>query len=99
MALAHDIGDRIELRAAFRNAAGAYTDPTEVTFRVESPSGAVTVYTYGGATVTKNATGSYSVWITPTVSGSWYWRAEATGAVVDAVEGGFRVSASEVISG
>jgi len=99
MALAHDLGDRIELRASFISASGAFADPTEVTYRVKSPDGDVTVYTYGGATVTKNAVGSYSVWITPTVSGDWAWRAEATGSVVNAVEGRFRVAASEVIDG
>lgn len=99
MALEHDLGDRIELRSSFRNAAGAFTDPTEVTYRVKDAGGSVTTYTYGGATVTKNATGSYSVFVTPTTSGTWYWRAEATGDVVDAVEGSFRVAASEVIDG
>lgn len=99
MSLEHDLSDRIELRSAFRNAAGAFADPTEVTYTVKSPAGSTTTYTYSGATVTKIETGKYRVYITPTVSGEWFWRAAATGDVVDVVEGSFRVAASELIDG
>lgn len=99
MSLEYDIGDRVELRAAFRDSTGAFADPTEVTFRVKDADGSVTVYTYGGATVTKIETGKYRVYITPTISGEWSWRAEATGDVVDTVEAGFRVRESEIVDG
>lgn len=99
MGLSTPLGKRLELRASFRSSTGAFTDPTEVVFRVEDPDGTVTVYTYSGATVTRIEAGKFRVYITPSISGDWFWRAEATGAVVDAIDGTFTVSASEVIDG
>lgn len=80
--VACDIGDLVELSAAFTNLAGVATDPTAVTLQVKDPTGA----TVAGTTPTHGATGAYTYDLAITASGVWKYRFAGTGAVVAAEE-------------
>jgi uncharacterized protein YfaS (alpha-2-macroglobulin family) len=75
---------------------GAAADPTTLAVKLKDPAGTIATYTYGTAPeVTKDSTGNYHADITLSSTsdsaGRWYWRWEATGAVVGATEGSFIV--------
>lgn len=57
------------------------TDPTTVTLKTKSPSGAVSTYTYALSQVTKSATGVYYKDVQLTEAGTWQYRWSGTGAV------------------
>lgn len=86
MANSYDKGDKVRLKATFRNDAGALADPTTVTCRVLAPDGTKTAYTYAGAQVIKDAVGSYHLDLSLIVSGVWQYRWEGTGMVETAEE-------------
>jgi hypothetical protein len=91
---AYDKGDLVRVTATFTNSAGAATDPTAVTCRVKSPT-ATTVYVYGtDAALVKDATGVFHLDVSAATAGQWYYRWEGTGAVEQADEGAFVVTAS-----
>jgi hypothetical protein len=79
------VGDALTLTAAFR-ASDVLTDPTTIALEVQDPSGNTASYTYAGAEITKNSTGTYSKQITFDEAGWWVYEWAATGTVV-AVEG------------
>jgi len=75
------------------------TDPTTVTFYLRDPRNVVTTYEFGvDAEITNPSTGVYLLQVGPLdIGGSWYYRAEGTGAVVATIEGDFEVLASSVL--
>jgi hypothetical protein len=81
----YDIGDVVRLTATFSNVAGVATDTTAV-LSLEAPDGTVTT-----PSVTHGATGVYTVDVTPTAFGVWYYRWSGTGGVTTAEEGAFTV--------
>jgi len=89
MPTSYQIGDRVELRVTFRNAAGALADPTTATIMVRTPAGVES-----SNTPTKEAVGVYSHQLTLTQSGTYFYRGKGVGAVVAAAEGRFAVAAS-----
>jgi hypothetical protein len=93
----YDQGDSVTLTCTFTNSAGTNTDPTEVILRVKDASGNVDVYTYTLAEITQSATGIYTKAITLDESGDWFYRWEATGDVIAAVEGAIYVKTSNVV--
>lgn len=81
--VACDIGDLVQLSAAFVNAAGAATDPTAVTLAIRDPTGALVT---PAPTPVHGATGAYTYDLAITASGVWRYRFAGTGAVVAAEE-------------
>ncbi len=94
MANQYDKGDLIRLSAAF-TVSGTPTDPTTVTFKVKTPSGTTTTYTYALAQITKDSTGNYHKDISASEAGFWYCRMEGTGTVESADEISFEVMPTE----
>jgi hypothetical protein len=91
----YDIGDSITITAAFATAGGVAADPTEVTVKVQDGAGTETTYLYSLAQVTKNSVGNYSLNVTLTVAGRWWYRVAGTGAVIGAAENWFYVRNTE----
>ena len=88
----YTIGQQIRFSAAFKNLAGTLTDPTTVTFKIESPSGTVVTYVYlTDSQLIKDSTGNYHVDYLPASSGAWNYRWEGAGAIVSASEQWFDV--------
>lgn len=87
--VACDIGDLVELSAAFTNLAGDPTDPTAVTLSIKAADGTVTT-----PTPTHGATGAYTYLLPITASGVLSYRFAGTGAVVAAEEAKVFVRAS-----
>lgn len=85
MANQYYVGSKPRLAADFK-LSGVYTDPSAVTFKMRSPSGTVTTYSYAGGTVTKLTTGQYYVDFEVTEQGEWWYRFEGTGTVTAAAE-------------
>ena len=93
------IGDGVRLENTWRvpaTAAGAVTDPTTVTLRIEPPTGSVVSFVYPTGVV-KVSTGYYRYDYVPTLAGRYWWRWEGTGAAQGAEEGRFTVRPSQVI--
>lgn len=83
-----DIGDELRLGIAF--AVGeSLTDPTDVTVRIYTPSGAALTGSYtvgvgddgGDLTVVRDSAGVFYTLFTPDEAGDWWHRWEGTGAV------------------
>jgi hypothetical protein len=71
----YDLGDKIRLRANFNDTVQD-VDPAQVTFAVKTPLGTVQTYQYNvGTDVVRDAMGNYYVDYTPTVEGTYYYRA------------------------
>jgi len=79
----YEVGQRVRLSAAF-SVDGSAVDPTLATFRVKTPSGAVS-----SLPVTRDGVGAYHADVDVTEAGTWYWRAEGTGAAQAAGESAF----------
>lgn len=74
------------------------TDPTTVTCRYKDPNNAVTTLVYGtDAALVKDAVGKYHVDIQANIAGNWWYRFEATGAVVAANEAEFVILWSQIV--
>lgn len=74
------------------------SDPTTVKCFYKDPTGLVTTLTYGvDNALVKDSTGKYHVDIFATVVGNWWYRFEATGAVVAANEAVFVISLSNIV--
>lgn len=83
-------GDTVTLSTTFR-VAGTLTDPTTVSLDVREPDGTTTTYTWAGATVTKDATGTFSKALEADAPGIWAWKWTGTGAAAGIDEGTFTV--------
>lgn len=81
--VACDIGDLVELSAAFTNLLGVATDPTAVTLAIRDPTGALVT---PAPTPTHGGTGAYTYNLSVTTAGVWRYRFAGTGAVVAAEE-------------
>ena len=77
---------------------GTDTDPSVVKCFYKDPNNVVTTLTYGvDNALVKDSTGKYHVDITTTIVGNWWYRFEATGAVVAANEAEFVISLSQIV--
>lgn len=72
-------GSAAVLSGAFVDAAGAPSDPTDVSLTVKAPSGTETVYP--AASLTHSQTGSYSYTVTLDEEGEWFYVWTGTGAL------------------
>lgn len=73
---------------------GRRVNPDTVTAKVKTPGGTTTTYTYP-ATVDIDNEGVYSVNVSATIAGRWYYRFESTGTGQAAKEGAFDVKAGQ----
>lgn len=88
MTSTYDRGDLVHLTGTFRDINGTLQDPTAVTFKARSPSGAVTTLVYGSdAAVVRASAGIYTVDLSLTEDGLWTYRWESTGTGQAAAEG------------
>lgn len=92
----YDIGDLVRVTGTLTDADGTATDPNTVAFKIKTPAGATTTYTYGvDAEVKKSATGIYYMDVSTTAEGNWYYRIYSTGTGQAAAEGTFIVKTSD----
>lgn len=82
----YDVGDNIRSSVTFTDFNGAVADPTTVTFKYATPSGAVTTIVYPAAGTTRDSLGVFHADVTISAAGSWWFRWNGTGAVVAATE-------------
>jgi len=93
MANTYDVGDLVQLSVTFKNSAGTNTDPTTVTFKLQTPDAATTTYVYGtDSQLVKSATGVYHVNWSCTQVGLHLVSWVGTGTIETAEEGYFHVS-------
>ena len=82
-----DIGDRVRMRAEFRDVDGFVADPTTVTLAVLRPGDTASIE----VTPTRDAAGIYHGDHEPDTAGTWTYRFAGTGDQVAAEEGTFTV--------
>lgn len=82
-----DIGDRVRMRAEFRDVDGFVADPTTVTLAVLRPGDTESI----DVGTAQDATGVYHGDHEPDTAGTWTYRFAGTGALVAAEEGTFAV--------
>ena len=89
----------VRIAANFQDEDRLDVDPDTVVFKVMSPSGSITTYTYGDdVEVVKVNVGDYYVEYSPNASGRWYYRWQTTGTgTTTAVEGSFIVVRSPFV--
>lgn len=89
--MAYDRGDSVRSQATFAVNSVA-TDPTTVKFKLLSPTGAVTTYTYLiDLQIIRSAAGVYYVDFNVDTPGKWATRWEGTGACAAADETSLQV--------
>jgi hypothetical protein len=90
----YDIGDLVRCTGTFASS-GTNVNPSAVMFKVRTPAGVVTTYTYGvDAALVRDATGVYHVDVSADTAGDWLYRFWSTGTGQAAEEGRFRVQSS-----
>ena len=95
--MAYTVGDKIRVSVTFTVSSTA-TDPTIVTIKYKTPSGAATTWVYGtDIQVIKSSTGNYYADISATEGGLWPYRWEGTGPAHGAEQGNFIVTAANVV--
>lgn len=87
-------GDTVRVTATY-TVDGDATDPAEATIRVRAPNGDVEVY--AEADMTHVGDGVWSVAFVADAHGTWYVRAEGTGAAAGVEETAIVVSRSRVV--
>lgn len=88
------LGNVIRLTATFTQS-GTVVDPSAVRFKIRPPIGDVVTLTYGtDGGFTQLSTGVYYYDYTPTIHGTFLWRAEGLTAKIAAGEQSFRVQDS-----
>jgi hypothetical protein len=86
----YDLGDDVYVDGEFKNAAGAFADPTVVYGKTKNPNGTTTIYQYGvDAVLTKVSTGIYRLKIDANLAGEWSYRIYSTGTGKAAAKGKF----------
>lgn len=90
----YDVGDRARVWGVFQSLAGVDTDPTTIVCKYQDPSGNETSVTYP-TSIVKSSTGRYYLDIDVDEAGTWYYRWNATGAVVAAGETSFIARATQ----
>ena len=95
------VNSPVRIAANFQDDTRVDIDPDTVTVKVRSPQGTTTSYAYGtDDEVIKASTGDYYIDYTPSESGEWWYRWEATGTnKTIAVEDYFRVQFSPFYEG
>jgi hypothetical protein len=86
----YDIGDKVTLKATFKNTSCVIADPTAVSIKIREPDGSENSYS-----PLKVDTGIYSYDLTFDAHGVWYYRWIGTGAVHTAGEGRIVVRKSD----
>lgn len=87
----YDVGDEIELRAAYTNQAGAPSNPATVTLTITKPDGTAVE----GSTPINTGTGTYHFTLIPEMGGLWRHRWVSTGDPTTEEEGVFFVRRRE----
>ncbi len=88
---AYDIGDLVRCTGTFASS-GTNVNPDAIMFKVKTPAGVVTTYTYGtDAALVRDATGVYHVDVSATEAGQYVYRFWSTGIGQAAAEGQFLV--------
>lgn len=91
---AYDIGDMVRCTGTF-TASGSSVNPAAIMFKVKTPAGVVTTYTYGtDAALVRDATGVYHVDVSVAEAGEYVYRFWSTGTGQAAAEGQFVVKAT-----
>lgn len=91
---AYDIGDLVRCTGTFASS-GANVNPSAVLFKVKTPAGTITTYTYGtDVALVRDSTGIYHVDVDATEAGEWTYRFWSTGTGQAAAEGQFIVKAT-----
>jgi len=91
----YDYGDHVRLSATFLDFNGDAADPdVDVILRVMAPNGAVNVYQYSLAQITRDGVGLYSYIQKVEQEGDWYYRFEGTDDPTAAAEYWFHVQDS-----
>lgn len=91
---AYDIGDLVRCTGTFA-AAGTNVNPDAIMFKVKTPAGVVTTYTYGtDAALVRDSTGVYHVDVSVAEAGEYVYRFWSTGTGQAASEGQFVVKAT-----
>lgn len=83
-----DIGDEVRFSMEFKDANGAFADPTTVTLRTRQPDGTEVSVVSPTPPVIKDSTGKYHADLTMTQSGRFHWRWVGV-SIVNVVEEGF----------
>jgi hypothetical protein len=93
------VGSLIRVSVTFQNVNGIATDPGAVTFRIVTPSGTDTTYTYGqpDGMIVKDGVGRYHADVSANAEGRWRYRFAGTTPVQSADEGFFRVRESSFV--
>lgn len=101
MALTFPKGNIIRCTASFRDVtSGSAVDPTSVKFKVETPAGVATEYTYGvGEQIQRSAMGEYYSNVDLSFEGVWHFRFSSTGTGQAAEEDSFTVPKTRFRSG
>jgi hypothetical protein len=82
-----DVGDEVRCSVTFTDAIAKTPADANVEFKVKTPSGVETTYTYGvDANVVRDGVGQYHADVFINESGTWYFRFVASGALRAAVE-------------
>jgi len=97
----YEIDTEIQINGEFINSlTGVYIDPTSITLFVLDPSGATSNYTWPSATIVRDSLGHFHQQITPSKSGTWTYKWQATGAAIcTSPDTTFTVNASALIAG
>lgn len=79
---------------------GGAVDPANLTLTLRHlQTKAMTAYTWPtSANIVHDGVGKFHCDVTPAAAGQWQYRWSCTGAVEDAVEGGFQMLRSQVVS-
>jgi hypothetical protein len=78
----YEIDTDIQINGIFINAlTGVDIDPTAITLFMLNPNGVATSYSYPG-TITRDSLGHFHQQLVPSVSGTWTYKWQATGAAV-----------------
>jgi hypothetical protein len=96
----YEIDTTIQINTEFINSlTGVYVDPSMVTLYILNPNGGTNILNYPGG-VSKASQGHYFYQLTPSISGTWYYKWQATGtAVATSPDTSFTVNASLLIAG
>lgn len=100
----YEIDSSVQINGVFTNAVNdIYVDPSGVTLLVLDPAGAQTAYQYTGvpaSPITRDSQGHYHFTISPSKSGTWTYKWQATGNFVGtSPDTTFTVNASSLIAG
>ena len=91
---AYDVGDLVRCTGTFASS-GSNVNPSTVMFKVKSPAGTVTTYTYGtDAALVRDSTGVYHVDVDAAMAGEYAYRFWSTGTGQAAAEKQFLVVAT-----